>query len=177
MTVIKTRLEGGVAYANVLSGLAHVARTERLAGLFTGVWPTVLRDAPYSGLYLMLYETLRPRVAAALPEGGGGPTAVNFYSAALAGAAATMLTMPPDVVRTRMQLAGSSALAGAAAREGPAEAMRAIVRDLGVGGLWTGATPRLLRRTAMMALTWTMYEESVVALGGSPRVDLAKKAI
>ncbi|PNG99010.1 Solute carrier family 25 member 38, partial [Tetrabaena socialis] len=88
-------------------------RTEGVRGLFRGLGPTVLINAPYSGLYYMFYTRLKE----ALAEEGRPQAAINFASGVVAAVAATLLTQPADVVRTRMQLGFTSA-AGSAA--GPA---------------------------------------------------------
>jgi hypothetical protein len=49
----------GVSYANTAAALVHIARTERLPGLFSGLGSTILRDAPFSGLYLLMYTRLK----------------------------------------------------------------------------------------------------------------------
>jgi solute carrier family 25 protein 38 len=48
-----------VNYANTAAALVHIARTERLPGLFSGLGSTILRDAPFSGLYLLMYTRLK----------------------------------------------------------------------------------------------------------------------
>jgi len=60
LTVIKTRFEAGDrAYGKgALRNLIGIARKERMKGLFRGVIPTVMRDAPFSGIYLLLYTNL-----------------------------------------------------------------------------------------------------------------------
>ncbi|MCO5548031.1 hypothetical protein L7F22_001487 [Adiantum nelumboides] len=67
ITVLKTRMEyeavSGVRYASTPKALAVIARTEGLKGLYSGVVPTILRDAPYSGLYLLLYSTTRRTIS------------------------------------------------------------------------------------------------------------------
>lgn len=85
---------------------------ERLRGLFSGVVPTLIRDAPYSGLYLLMFSNLRD----VMDVNQDSPLG-TFVAAMLAGGVATVVTHPPDVVRTRLQLRRNMmAAAGAVAR-------------------------------------------------------------
>lgn len=74
------------------------------AGLVRGTGVTVLRDAPFSGIYYMTYEWCRARAAASPALAAAPPIAVNLLSGLLGGALATVLTNPADVIRVRMQL-------------------------------------------------------------------------
>ena len=40
----------------------------------------------------------------------------------------------------------------------PAVRLMEIVRQEGVGALWSGITPRIARRTLQQAMTWTLFE-------------------
>lgn len=108
VTLVKTRMEYGgpnhVAYKNTAHALATIAQQEGPRGLFRGLWPTVLTNAPFSALYYMLYTKLKVVMADSAVGDGLPPTAVNFVSGVCAATAATLLTQPSDVVRTRMQL-------------------------------------------------------------------------
>eukprot|EP00887_Chlorella_sp_A99_P007832 scaffold20.g7832.t1 len=172
-TVVKTRMEyvaaHGVAgshdYRGTTHALSSIARQEGLRGLYRGLGPTVLSNTPFSALYYMFYTRLQEK----LGSGGGqrpGP-AVNFISATVAATAATLLTQPADVVRTRMQLGmgaglGMAGAAAAAPAGGPGSALRLawqIAAVQGARGLLAGALPRVLKRTMQTALVWTIYEE------------------
>jgi solute carrier family 25, member 38 len=88
-----------------LHALRSMTRAEGARGLTAGVLPTLLRDVPFSGIYLMFYVRLKQ---AALSSGGSAPLAnreaVHFVCGLLAGALASLVTQPADVVKTRMQL-------------------------------------------------------------------------
>ena len=80
----------------------------------------------------------------------------NFFLFLGAGALASLVTQPADVIKTRLQLfPAQSALTAA----------RQIALGEGAGGFLRGFVPRTLRRTLMAALAWTVYEKAVRNLG------------
>ena len=48
---------------NVAHAFTSIARTERLPGLFRGLGPTLLTNAPFSALYYLFYKELQTRLA------------------------------------------------------------------------------------------------------------------
>ncbi|EFN55963.1 hypothetical protein CHLNCDRAFT_145279 [Chlorella variabilis] len=177
-TIVKTRMEysgaGGHAYTSTMHALSSIWRTEGLRGMYAGLGPTALSQAPFSALYYMFYTRLQDKLKATeMPSVG-----VNFVSGTLAAVAATVLTQPADVIRTSMQLnlatatsaAGGPAAAAAAAAAAAvppkttAGIFRHIVAQHGLRGLLSGAAPRIAKRTLQTALLWTLYEELYPAL-------------
>ncbi|BBN14687.1 solute carrier family 25, member 38 [Marchantia polymorpha subsp. ruderalis] len=156
ITVVKTRMEyaaaSGLNYTGTASALLAIKRTEGISGLYSGMVPTLLRDAPYSGLYLMLYNRIRYSLKDHFDPNNIPHTYINFVSGALAGSSATFFTHPPDVVRTRMQLERSQST-------GIVSTVRQIVQVEGVKGLFSGVLPRIGRRGLQQAVSWTIFEE------------------
>lgn len=56
---------GRYNYGSVTGALRNVCRTEGPAALFSGLMATLLRDVPFSGIYVMFYSQTK----ALLPEG------------------------------------------------------------------------------------------------------------
>lgn len=58
LSVVKTRMET-IEYSRIYNGVAHammtIARQEGPRGLFSGLFPAILRDAPFSALYMLIY--------------------------------------------------------------------------------------------------------------------------
>ncbi|KAF5825299.1 mitochondrial carrier domain-containing protein, partial [Dunaliella salina] len=87
-------------YRNTLDAFTTISRVEGPKGLFKGLLPTMLTNAPFSALYYMFYSGLKDKLS-----GQERPQAVvNFSSGVVAAMGATVFTQPADVVRTRMQV-------------------------------------------------------------------------
>ena len=153
LTVIKTRWEAGgpqFGYqgAGMLGAVKTILRLEGGRGLVAGLVPTILRDAPYSALYLMFYNKLKAVTAGEEPSG----SLTHFSCGLLAGALATLLVQPADVVKTELQLRQE--------RVGHWRVIRQIYSDRAVGGFFVGLGPRVVRKSLMSALAWSVYERA-----------------
>lgn len=107
ITVIKTRYESRVyEYSRMSTALAQIYSREGVRGLCCGLVPTLVRDAPFSGLYLMFYTQLKQRfsVDTAHCRTAAEATASHFVCGVLAGVLASFVTHPADVIKTKMQL-------------------------------------------------------------------------
>ncbi|KAM0728316.1 Mitochondrial glycine transporter [Formica fusca] len=158
ITVVKTRFESGVyKYNGISEALRLIYKQEGVRGLSSGLVPTLLRDAPYSGLYLMFYTQLKS-VAASTGATGDSPMPVHFGCGILAGVLASVVTQPPDVVKTKMQLYPNEF-------NGIYHATFLVYKKYGVLGYFKGIVPRMLRRTLMTTMAWTVYEQVTRQIG------------
>lgn len=150
ITVVKTRYESGIyEYKNITQAVQSIYRTEGIRGLTCGLVPTLLRDAPFSGIYLMFY-TQSKRV---VPQGYSmkNESIHNFSCGILAGLMASTVTQPADVIKTKMQLYPKTFAS-------LHSVILFIYQKYGPLGFFKGLSPRILRRSLMAAMTWTVYE-------------------
>jgi solute carrier family 25 protein 38 len=153
VTVVKIRCEAGsMEYKGIVSALKSIRGTEGIKGLTKGLVPTLFRDVPFSGMYLMFYEKLKVYCKDMTPYQN-----INHFSCGIgAGVLASLVTQPADVIKTRIQLSPSAtALA----------VIKQIIRAEGPSGFLRGMVPRTLRRTLMASLAWTVYERAVKNMG------------
>ncbi|XP_036004534.1 mitochondrial glycine transporter A isoform X1 [Fundulus heteroclitus] len=156
ITVIKTRFEcGRYRYASVSGALRSVCQSEGPAALFSGLVATLLRDVPFSGIYVMFYSQTKASLPREISSSPSAPLA-NFSCGILAGVLASLITQPADVVKTHVQV---NPLLGTA------EAIKYIYTDHGLQGFFSGAVPRCLRRTMIAAMAWTVYEQMMAHVG------------
>ncbi|XP_034568080.1 mitochondrial glycine transporter A-like [Notolabrus celidotus] len=156
VTVIKTRYEcGRYSYGSVSGALRSVCRTEGPAALFSGLTATLLRDVPFSGIYVMFYSQAKASLPMEIRSSPSAPLA-NFGCGVLAGVLASLTTQPADVVKTHVQVNPQLRTV---------EAVRYIYMEHGLQGFLRGAVPRALRRTMMAAMAWTVYEQMMAQVG------------
>ena len=165
ITLVKTRMEyvptssGSTIpmYRNTIHALGSIARAEGVRGLYRGLGPTLLANAPFSALYYSFYTRLQMRLR---EEGTLPSAAVNFASGTVAAIAATLITQPADVVRTRVQLGlATSGVGGSGGGASIVTVLKQIATSQGMQGMLVGAAPRMVKRTLQTALVWTLYEE------------------
>jgi solute carrier family 25 protein 38 len=163
VTVLKVRYESDFyAYRSLWGAGRDIVRTEGMRGLFAGFGATAARDAPYAGLYVLLYEQLKRRLASmtttnsdGTPPAGVSSSSINFVSGASAAGLATAITNPFDAVKTRLQL--MPAKYGNMVR-----AVRLMIHEDGMRSLFGGLGLRMARKALSSALAWTVYEELIL---------------
>ncbi|XP_058534638.1 mitochondrial glycine transporter isoform X2 [Ochotona princeps] len=160
ITVIKTRYESGrYGYESMFTALQSIYRSEGHRGLFSGLTATLLRDAPFSGIYLMFYNQTKSLVPQGMDQLDAAITpVVNFGCGIIAGILASLVTQPADVIKTHMQLSPMKF-------QWIGQAVTLIFKDYGLRGFFQGGVPRALRRTLMAAMAWTVYEEMMAKMG------------
>lgn len=158
ITVVKTRYESGkYGYESICAALRSIYRTEGHRGLFSGLTATLLRDAPFSGIYLMFYNQTKNIMTHDQLDAVLIP-AVNFSCGIFAGILASLVTQPADVIKTHMQLSPVKF-------RWIGQAVTLIFKDYGFRGFFQGGVPRALRRALMAAMAWTVYEEMMAKMG------------
>ncbi|OJJ82130.1 putative mitochondrial carrier protein [Aspergillus glaucus CBS 516.65] len=160
VTVIKVRYESDYyAYRTLYGAGRDIVRTEGMRGLFSGFGATAARDAPYAGLYVLLYEQLKRRFALLSAPNGDAPTtsssSINFVSGGLAAGLATTITNPFDAVKTRLQLMPGK-------YGNMLRAVSLMIHEDGVRSLLGGLGLRIGRKALSSALAWTVYEELIL---------------
>lgn len=125
-----------------------------MLALYRGIIPTVAGVAPYVGLNFMIYESVRLYMT---PDGQANPSVVGKLTAgAVSGALAQTCTYPLDVLRRRFQI---NTMSGMGYRyKSIFDAIRVIVGQEGVKGLYKGITPNLLKVAPSMASSWLSFE-------------------
>ncbi|KAB1263989.1 Mitochondrial glycine transporter [Camelus dromedarius] len=159
ITVVKTRFESGrYGYESIYAALRSIYLSEGYRGLFSGLTATLLRDAPFSGIYLMFYNQTKNIVLREDQLGAVFVPVVNFSCGVLAGILASLVTQPADVIKTHMQLSPMKF-------RWIGQAVALIFKEYGLRGFFQGSVPRALRRTLMAAMAWTVYEEMMAKMG------------
>ncbi|XP_006611570.1 mitochondrial glycine transporter-like isoform X2 [Apis dorsata] len=159
ITVVKTRFESEIyKYNSVGEALKIIYKQEGIRGLSSGLVPTLLRDAPYSGLYLTFYTQLKNIVIEADLPYVKSSAPIHFSCGILAGIFASTVTQPADVIKTKMQLYPNEF-------KNVRNAVFRIYKKYGMLGYFKGIVPRILRRTLMTAMAWTVYEEVTKFMG------------
>jgi solute carrier family 25, member 38 len=159
VTVLKVRYESShYAYNSLVGAARDILKREGPRGFFAGFGVTAVRDAPYAGLYVLIYEQGKAQLGKVTSGSGiataSGSAAINFASGVLAAVSATTMTNPFDAIKTRIQIAPNK-------YKNMVQAAKLMLRDEGVRSMFNGLSLRIGRKAVSSALTWTVYEEVI----------------
>lgn len=167
VTVLKVRYESSYySYTSLVGAGRDIVAKEGVRGFFAGFGATAVRDAPYAGLYVLVYEQAKARLTPSLPEiaaAAAGPVqspsttsaaTTNFLSGVIAAVSATTLTNPFDAIKTRLQLMPAK-------YSNMFSAAKMMLGEEGVRSMFDGLSLRIGRKAISSALAWTVYEEMI----------------
>ena len=170
----------------VYDSLAHAAvgivRDRGVAGLYAGCGVTLIEIVPASAIQFGAYAALRNLATRGgvygdgeiESRGGGGERRIDPATNAAcgfgAGTVARLIIHPLDVVKKRFQVAGLARSLRYGERVAPAayanfaSAFGAILRKEGVAGFYKGLLPGVIKSAPASAITFAVYEATMVAL-------------
>lgn len=145
-------------YTSMFQAARSILKEQGPKGLYTGYWSTLARDVPYAGLMVVFYEALKdvteygkkkwPKL-----EYLTNSSLEGLVLGGLAGGCSAYLTTPLDVIKTRLQVQGSTIR-----YNGWINAMQSIWVNEGIKGMFRGSIPRITWYIPASALTFMAVE-------------------
>lgn len=156
--LVKTRMQnqrskvvGELLYKNSFDCFKKVIKNEGFAGLYRGLGPQLVGVAPEKAIKLTVNDFVRSKFA----DKKTGE--IQFWQEMIAGGAAggsqVVFTNPLEIVKIRLQIQGEQAKNTGA----PRRSAIWIVKNLGIVGLYKGASACLLRDVPFSAIYFPAY--------------------
>ncbi|MCJ1291396.1 mitochondrial aspartate-glutamate transporter agc1 [Xylographa carneopallida] len=157
--LVKTRMQnqrsarvGQVLYKNSIDCARKVIQNEGFKGLYSGVLPQLIGVAPEKAIKLTVNDLIRGHFSEKDTGKIGLP--YEILAGGSAGACQVVFTNPLEIVKIRLQVQGEVAKT----TEGvPRRSAMWIVKNLGLVGLYKGASACLLRDVPFSAIYFPTY--------------------
>jgi len=156
-SIVTQRMQVG-QYASFGEAVSKIAASEGgLMTFYTGYWTTVAREIPFSFIQFPMYEGMKK--AWRYAQGSETTPAQGATCGSIAGAIASAVTTPLDVIKTRLMLGNPSMISGEA-YTGTLQTGRLIVAEEGFWALFKGIGPRVGWITAGGYVFFGAYEKA-----------------
>ncbi|RSL53582.1 putative mitochondrial 2-oxoglutarate/malate carrier protein [Fusarium duplospermum] len=133
-----------------LSVTRQIIASGKVLDLYTGLSAGLLRQAVYTTARLGMFDTLMGSLSArAKSEGRAVGFAERATAGLTAGGIAAMIGNPADLALIRMQSDGLKPLAERKNYKSVIDALGGIAKSEGIGALWAGAAPTVVRAMAL----------------------------
>ncbi|XMA20389.1 hypothetical protein WAI453_013180 [Rhynchosporium graminicola] len=156
--LVKTRMQnqrssrvGEMLYKNSLDCAKKVIKNEGFKGLYSGVLPQLVGVAPEKAIKLTVNDLVRGHFSG---KDGSIRLPHEILAGGSAGACQVIFTNPLEIVKIRLQVQGEVAKSVDGA---PRRSAMWIVRNLGLVGLYKGASACLLRDVPFSAIYFPTY--------------------
>ncbi|KAG2230220.1 hypothetical protein INT48_002090 [Thamnidium elegans] len=153
--VLKQRMQlRDSTYKSVRECARKVYTNEGLRAFYISFPTTVSMSIPFQSIQFATYEYFRAKLD---PNGSYNPK-VHMIAGAVAGAVASSVTTPLDVIKTLLQTRGSSSETQIKNATGFKDAASIIYGRYGLRGFFRGFRPRVLTNMPSTAISWSVYE-------------------
>lgn len=145
-------------YHGPIDVLRKTARAEGMRGLYRGFGAIFVGGTPGTVIYLSGYEQAKKRLSSRnenQPQSRGMDFLVHFASGMLAETLACVIYVPVDVVKERLQVQRQDAKVK---YYGSYDAMKTILRDEGLSGIYKGYAATLVSFGPFSAIYFGLYE-------------------
>ncbi|KAK9900131.1 mitochondrial carrier [Cystobasidium minutum MCA 4210] len=156
--LVKTRMQnqrskvvGELLYKNGIDCAKKVYKNEGFKGFYRGLPPQLIGVAPEKAIKLTMNDLVRGK--ARDPDTGKIKLYWEVLAGAIAGASQVVFTNPLEIVKIRLQMQGEMAKVTGDAPRGAVH----IIKQLGLLGLYKGASACLLRDVPFSAIYFTAY--------------------
>lgn len=170
MELAKTRLQvqmdkiGAKKFKGPVSCLLYIYHCDGIRGIFRGLGATTLRDIPGFSIYFVSYEFL-------MRQKNDPGIAYTLFAGGSAGSISWLLTIPLDVIKTRLQIDGMSDN-HRRMYNGFVDCWKQSYKAEGIAFMTRGLSSTLLRAFPMNAICflvvsitlkhWNKYKESKI---------------
>ncbi|KAJ2228295.1 mitochondrial aspartate-glutamate transporter agc1 [Coemansia sp. RSA 475] len=143
-------------YKNSIDCFRKVIRNEGILGLYRGLGPQLVGVAPEKAIKLTVNDFVRSRFTN--KQTGEIAVAGEMLAGAMAGASQVVFTNPLEIVKIRLQIQGEMLKEAVGSTKAISRSGAiTIIKELGLVGLYKGASACLLRDVPFSAIYFTCY--------------------
>ncbi|KAG2230022.1 mitochondrial carrier domain-containing protein [Thamnidium elegans] len=154
--VVKQRMQlRDSAYKTIRECARSVYAKEGFTAFYISLPTTLVMSVPFQSIQFATYEFFRKVLN---PDGPHYDPKSHVIAGALAGAIASSVTTPLDVIKTLLQTRGSNQDSRIRNARGFREAASIIMERHGIKGFFRGFRPRVLTHMPSAAISWSVYE-------------------
>ncbi|RCI02337.1 Fe(2+) transporter [Rhizopus stolonifer] len=152
--VVKQRMQlKDSVYRSVRECARTVYTKEGIKAFYISLPTTLVMSVPFQSIQFATYEFFRKTLGSEHYD-----PKTHIIAGALAGAIASSITTPMDVIKTLLQTRGTSHDARIRNVTGFREASAIIMERYGIQGFFRGFRPRVLTHMPSTAISWSVYE-------------------
>ncbi|TMW59214.1 hypothetical protein Poli38472_007359 [Pythium oligandrum] len=159
---MKVQTQQTAEYSGILRSAKTIVRNEGIRGCFGGLTTTMMCSPVCASIYFGSYETLKSLAVPHVSEKNAG--IVYFLSGAMSEALISTISVPAEVIKSRLQLGRNPHLASGGVikytknYKGTFHAFLSIVSSEGIRGLYSGYSACLSVDTFFSAFSFLFYE-------------------
>eukprot|EP01095_Lingulamoeba_sp_RSL-Kostka_P014074 TRINITY_DN600_c0_g1_i1.p1 TRINITY_DN600_c0_g1~~TRINITY_DN600_c0_g1_i1.p1 ORF type:complete len:296 (+),score=91.99 TRINITY_DN600_c0_g1_i1:63-950(+) len=139
-------------YKGPLDCAVKILRTEGVMGLYRGTFATLCRDVPGSGAYFVAYEGFKRLLIPKDESSKKKIVLATLFSGGMAGIFNWIVSIPPDVIKSRIQTAPEGKY------KGVVDCVKQLIKNEGVMAMYKGVGPVMLRAFPANAACFMGYE-------------------